>query len=101
MASDITLDEIIDVLWIHPENAEWKPKTDMIPGTEFRRWMVSDDIEVLGYAYHLLGDRRFHMVPELSLDEYLEFVRRYYKRCLWRVPMANGPTADGRLATIS
>jgi hypothetical protein len=61
MASDITLSEIIDMLWVHPENSEWKPKTDMIRGSEFRRWMASDDMEVLGYAYHLLGDHRFRV----------------------------------------
>jgi hypothetical protein len=26
MANEITLAEIIDTLWIHPENAEWTPK---------------------------------------------------------------------------
>jgi hypothetical protein len=94
MASEITLNEIIDMLWVHPENTEWKPKTDTIPGTDFRRRMASDDMEVLDYTYHLLGDHRFYVEPELSLDEYLEFVRRYYERCFLESP--DGDWSDSR-----
>jgi hypothetical protein len=94
MASDVVLNEIIDMLWVHSENAEWKLKTGTIPGADFRQWMASDDMEVLGYTYHLLGDHRFHVEPELSLDEYLEFVRRYYKRCFLESP--DGEWSDSR-----
>ena len=59
MAADVTLTEIIDKFWVHLENAEWKPKTDIIPGAEFRRWTASQDVEVLGFMYALLGDHRF------------------------------------------
>jgi hypothetical protein len=76
-----------------PENTEWKPKTDLIPGAEFRLWLGSEDIEVLGYVYALLGDHRFLVGPELSLEEYLTFIRRYYLVALSRTPMASGPTA--------
>jgi hypothetical protein len=96
MANEITLAEIIDTLWIHPENAEWTPKVERIAGVDFRQWMGSKDIEVLGFVYHLLGDKRFRMEPELSLDEYLEFVRKYYERCIVENP--DGEWSDSRWA---
>jgi hypothetical protein len=99
MSSGIKLNEIIELLWFHPENAEWKVKIDTIPGAEFRRWMTSDDVEVLGYTYHLLGDRRFRIDPELSLNEYLEFVRRYYERCFMENP--DGEWSDSRYSAGS
>lgn len=95
MASDVVkLKEIIDMMWVRAENAEWKPKIKIIPGAAFRLWMASFDMEVLGYTYHLLDDHRFRVDPELWLNEYVEFVRRYYERCLWRVPTASGLTVD-------
>jgi hypothetical protein len=36
--SDITLSKIIDMLWVHPENAEWKPKIDTISGVRSIHW---------------------------------------------------------------
>jgi hypothetical protein len=56
--------------------------------------MASGNVEVLGYTYHLLGDHRFHVEPALSLDEYLEFVRRYYERCFLESP--DGDWSDSR-----
>src|SRR6266498_4133526 len=94
MSSDITLDEIIDRLWVHPDDAEWTPKVNLIPGAAFRQWMPSADIEILGFTYHLIGDHRFRVQPELSLDEYLKFVRHYYERCFMESP--DGEWSDSR-----
>ncbi len=94
MPRDTTLEEIIDTLWVHPENGEWTPKTCVIPGKSFREWMLSSDIEALGFTYHMLSDHRFRVEPQLSLDEYLEFVRRYYGRCFIENP--DGEWADSR-----
>jgi len=82
------------MLWIHPENAEWTPKLEVIPGEAFRQWMASSNTEILGFAYHLLGDRRFRVEPALSLDEYLEFVRNYFERCFLESP--DGEWSDSR-----
>ena len=38
-----TLNEIIDMLWNHPENAEWTARLKVIPGVAFREWMASND----------------------------------------------------------
>lgn len=86
MPSPPTLTEIIDILWNHPENAEWTPKISAIPGELFRQWMASDDLEIIGFIYSQLGDHRFSVEPSLSLDEYLKFVRRYYERCFFESP---------------
>ena len=94
MASDVKLKEIIDMMWVHAENAEWKPKIEIIPGAAFRLWMASLNMEVLGYTYHLLDDHRFRVDPELSLDEYLKFVRHYYERCSVESPA--GEWSDSR-----
>lgn len=88
------LDEIIDLLWVHPNNAEWTPKVKVIPGDAFRQWMASEEIEILGFVYSMLDDHRFRVDPELSLDEYLEFIRRYYERCFFENP--NGKWSDSR-----
>src|SRR5579864_2959906 len=88
------LDEIIDMLWVHPEDAEWTPKTDTIPGAAFRQWAASDDMEILGFAYSMLDDVRLRIEPALSLDEYLKFVRRYYERCFLENP--DGEWSDSR-----
>ena len=94
MASDVKLEEIIDMMWVHAENSEWTPKIEIIPGAAFRLWMKSEDMEVLGYTYHLFGDRRLRVDPELSLNEYLEFLRRYYERCFTENP--DGKWSDSR-----
>jgi len=94
VAGENGLDEIIDMLWVHPDDAEWTPRIKVIPGTAFRKWMTSSDIEVLGFTYHLLGDRRFSIDPRLSLDEYLKFIRHYYQRCFVENP--DGEWSDSR-----
>ena len=47
-AENETLKSVIERLWVAPENAEWTPKTDVLPLSDVKRWMESDDIEVLG-----------------------------------------------------
>lgn len=86
MPNDTKLEQIIDMLWVHPESAEWTPKIDKIPGAAFREWITSDDIEILGFAYSMLDDHRLTVEPALSLDEYLKFVRHYYERCFLENP---------------
>lgn len=94
MSSEASLAQIIDMLWNHPENAEWTPKVEVIPGDAFRQWMASEDIEVLGFVYSMLGDHRLSVEPELTLGEYLKFVRHYYERCFEENP--DGEWSDSR-----
>lgn len=94
MSRSMKLGEIIDMLWVHPDDAEWTPKLRVIPGASFRRWMDSEDIEVLGFVYSTLGDRRLRVEPELALEEYLKFVRHYYERCFFENP--DGEWSDSR-----
>ena len=49
-AENETLKSVIERLWVAPENAEWTPKTDVLPLSDVKRWMESDDIEVLGFT---------------------------------------------------
>jgi hypothetical protein len=89
-----TLREIIDKLWIAPENAEWTPKTDTVRLSDIRSWSESDDIEILGFVGALIHDARFRIDPSLSPDEYKDFVTHYYERCLKEDP--NGQWAGSR-----
>ena len=81
-----SLQEIIAKLWVTPEHSEWTPKTDVVPLNDIQRWTASDDIEILGFTYHLLSNRRFRIEPPISLREYVEFMKRYYERCLRENP---------------
>ena len=81
-----TLKEIIDKLWIAPDNAEWTPRTDTIPLDDFRRWLKSDDVEILGLTASLIHDYRFRIDPPLTPDEYKNFAICYYERCLKENP---------------
>jgi hypothetical protein len=65
-----TLQEIINKLWIAPENAEWTPRTDTVQLEDFRRWSKSDDIEILGFTTALIHNSRFRISPPLAPDEY-------------------------------
>jgi len=89
-----TLQEIINKLWVAPENAEWTPRTDTVQLEDFRRWSKADDIEILGFATALIHDARFLINPPLVPDEYRAFVMRYYERCLKEDP--KGKWADSR-----
>ena len=81
-----SLQEIIDRLFVAPEQAEWTPKIDSVPLVDVRRWIASDDIEILGFTYSLLHDGRFRIDPPISLEEYLAFTKRYYERCFLENP---------------
>jgi hypothetical protein len=90
----VTVDEILNQLWIHPDNAEWTPKTDVIPLEQVKRWMASSDIEVLGLAHATVFERRFRIEPELTLDDYVAFFKHYYGRCFRESP--DGEWSDSR-----
>lgn len=89
-----SLETIINKLWIAPEDAEWRPKTNTICLSDLRLWFDSSDIEVLGFAAAMLHDARFRIEPPLTPDEYAHFVMRYYGRCLKEDP--KGRWADSR-----
>jgi hypothetical protein len=89
-----TLQEIINRLWIAPENAEWTPKTDTVCLSDVRHWFKSDDLEVLGFTSALIHDARFRIEPPLPPEEYKGFVTHYYGRCLKEDP--KGKWADSR-----
>lgn len=88
------LQEIINGLWIAPENAEWTPKTDTVSLSDVRRWFKSDDIEVLGFTWALINDARFRIEPPLAPEEYKRCVEHYFGRCLKEDP--KGKWADSR-----
>jgi hypothetical protein len=89
-----SLQEIISRLWNTPERAEWTPKTDVVALSDIQRWMVSSDIEILGFTHHFVSDRRFRIEPPISLPEYVEFAKRYCERCLRENP--DGEWSDSR-----
>ena len=68
------LQEIINRLWIAPENAEWTPKTDTVSLSDVRNWFKSDDIEILGFTSALIHDAPFRIEPPLPPEEYKGFV---------------------------
>lgn len=89
-----SLEEIIDKLWIAPRNAQWTPKTDVVPLSDLRRWLQSDDIEILGFVHGVIDDGRFRIEPALQLGEYKDFVKHYFERCLQEDP--DGDWSDSR-----
>jgi hypothetical protein len=93
MNSEIKLNETIDMLWVHRKTQSGSRRLTSFLERNSGYGLGSEDIEVLGYVYALLGDHRFLVGPELSLEEYLTFIRRYYLVALSRTPMASGPTA--------
>jgi hypothetical protein len=86
------LKEIIDKLWIAPENAEWTRKTDVVSLSDVREWTRSSDIEILGFTHALIHDSRFRIEPVFPLTEYTSFVKHYFERCLREDP--EGDWAD-------
>lgn len=71
-------------------------ETFIIPAPEVRRWMSSEDVEVLGATYELLTNTRHapRISPALAFDDVFAFLLRYYEICLTRD--AEGEWADGR-----
>jgi hypothetical protein len=88
------LQRIISRFWTTPDRSEWTPKTDVIPLSDLREWMKSSDIEIVGFAYHMTGDARFRIEPPLSVEEFVDFIKHYYERCLRENP--DGNWADSR-----
>ncbi|HKV05349.1 MAG TPA: hypothetical protein VJO53_09615 [Candidatus Acidoferrales bacterium] len=88
------LRRIITRFWTTPERAEWTPKTDVILLPDLREWMASSDIEIVGFAHSMMSDARFRIEPALTLEEYVEFVKTYYERCLRDSP--DGEWSDSR-----
>jgi hypothetical protein len=80
------LRQIITQYWITPESATWTPRTGVIPLSDLREWMGSKDIEILGFAKTMMGDKRFRIEPAPTVDECVDFVKRYYERCLHENP---------------
>lgn len=89
-----SLQEIINRLWTAPENAEWTPKTDVVPLSDVQAWMSSSDIEVLGFTHALMSDRRFRIEPPIPLEDYVRFTKHYFGRCLKENP--DGEWSDSR-----
>jgi len=89
-----SLQEIISRLWNTPERAEWTPKTDVVALSDVQMWMVSGDIEILGFTHHLVSNQRFRIEPPISLTEYVEFTKHYCERCLRENP--DGEWSDSR-----
>lgn len=85
-AEDVTLKNIIERLWVAPENTEWTPKTDVLPLSDVKQWMQSDDIEVLGFTVAMIHDGRFRIEPPLPVDEYVRWVTHYSERCFRENP---------------
>jgi len=89
-----TLQQIIAKLWIAPDNAEWTPRTDTVQLEDVRRWMKSDDIEILGFTSAIIDEARLRIEPPLTPNEYKSFVIHYYERCLKENP--DGEWSDSR-----
>jgi hypothetical protein len=94
-----TLQDIINKLWIAPDNAQWTPKTDTLQLSDIRRWSKSDDIEILGFISSLIHDTRFRIEPPFTPNEYKSLVAHYYERCLKEDP--KGEWADSRYSAGS
>src|SRR5260221_8676616 len=89
------LEKLIDLLWVvDPGPQGWRPRNTSIPLDELRKWMKSEDIEVLGHTYVVLNDSRFYVDPLLPEDEYREFAMHYYERGLHENP--DGDCSDTR-----
>jgi hypothetical protein len=90
------LQEIISKLWTTPERAEWTPKTDVVAFSDVQRWMASTDIEILGFTSALLSNRCFRVEPPITLEDYIQFAKHYYERCLRENP--DGEWSDSRFS---
>jgi hypothetical protein len=94
-----TLQDIIDRLWMAPDDAEWSPKTDVVSLTDIRRWFSSTDVEIQGFAHDLIDGGRFRIEPSISVNEYKDFVMEYYERCILENP--DGEWSDSRYSAGS
>jgi hypothetical protein len=85
-SEDITLQGLIEQLWVAPENAEWTPKTHVLPLDQVKCWMQSPDIEVLGFTDAMIHDGRFRIEPPLAVADYVAWVKHYCGRCFRENP---------------
>lgn len=85
-SENTTLQGLIERLWVAPENAEWTPKTDVLPLDEVKCWMQSPDIEVLGFTDSMIHDERFRIQPPLAVADYVVWVKHYLGRCFRENP---------------
>ena len=78
----------------HLKTAE--SESSVIAESEVRRWMSSDDPEVLGATYALVSNGKLvqRITPSLSFDEVFAFLLRYYEFCLKNDP--HGEWVDNR-----
>lgn len=84
--SALTLQALIDRLWIASPNVEWQPKISRVPLSDVKEWMTSDDLEVLGFIDSLIHEHRIQIEPALPLADYVEWVKHYYGRCFHENP---------------
>lgn len=78
----------------HLKSAESESST--IPKSDVRRWMSSNDPEVLGATYALLANSKLaqRIMPSLSFDEVFAFLLHYFEFCLNNNP--HGEWVDDR-----
>lgn len=91
MEWNATLNEILAAMG----DAESPPMTP-IPQEQVLRWMLSDDVEVLGALYTLLSKQHhFQRInPLLTVSDMHPFTMRYYERCFLENP--DGEWSDSR-----
>lgn len=93
-AGNEDLKRIVTSLFETPERAEWIPKTNVIALADFREWISSEDMEILGFAYSMSANRRFRIEPPFPLEDYLRFMKHYIERCFRESP--DGEWSDSR-----
>ena len=72
------------------------PPTNPVAQERVKRWMKSNDIDVLGATYAFITDPKHYprIEPPLAFADYYPFVIRYVERCLRENP--DGEWADSR-----
>jgi len=59
-----------------------------IPREKVKKWMKSDNLEVLGAVFSLLTEKPYYLniAPPFSIEDYHPFMKHYYKRCFLENP---------------
>lgn len=80
MASDTTLERILNAFGDDPERPPEKP----ISKSDVSSWMTDDDLETMGALSCLLTDERHYkrITPPLNFEDYHPFMLRYFEKCL-------------------
>jgi len=62
-----------------------------IPRPLVRKWMQSNDVEVLGAVYSLFMEPRYYrrIQPSLTIDDYRKFVLPFLQRCILDNPQGD------------